>query len=92
MTEKEKRRMTLAELAAQSAPRTSGRLTCPNCGCPEFTAYRTEYTISSVVRYKKCSHCGRKFLTVQAQERVLRAVEKPTETIQPDDFCGDDIV
>jgi len=92
MTEEGKKRMTLAELAAQSAPRTGGRLTCPNCGCPEFTAYRTEYTISSVVRYKKCSHCGRKFLTVQAQERVLRAVEKPTEKVQDDDFCGDDIV
>lgn len=92
MTKEDKKRMTLAELAAQSAPRTNGRLTCPNCGCPEFTAYRTEYTISSVVRYKKCSHCSRKFLTVQAQERVLRPVEKPADDVPSDEFDGDDLL
>lgn len=92
MTEKEKKRMTLAEMAAQSAPIVNGRLTCPNCGCPDFSAYRTEYTISSVVRYKKCRHCGRKFLTVQPQEKVLRPVEKIQEEVPEDEFGGEDLV
>lgn len=92
MTEKEKKHMTLAEMAAQSAPKVSGRLTCPNCGCHDFSAYRTEYTISSVVRYKKCRHCGRKFLTVQPQEKVLRPVEKIQEEVPEDEFGGEDLV
>lgn len=75
MTQEGKKRMTLAELAAQSAPRTGGRLTCPRCGCADFRTYKTQQGHVATFRYKACRHCGYKLLTTQPPEQMIRSVE-----------------
>ena len=37
-----------------------GRLTCPDCGCQEFTIYRTKpWRNGEKTRERECTHCHR---------------------------------
>jgi transposase-like protein len=83
---KERKRMTLAEMAAQATPRVNGRLICPNCGCSDFKAGKVRRAGSSVFRYRKCAHCDRSYMTSQAEERIVRPVE-----ISSDEFVSDEL-
>lgn len=73
MTE-ERRRMTLAEMAAQSVVGT-GRPVCPRCHCADFRTYRTTQGHAATFRYRSCRNCGHKVFTMQPPEQVLRDVE-----------------
>jgi len=83
-------RMTLAEMAAQSAG-TGGRLVCPKCGCADFRANNTRRSGSSVYRYRNCRHCGASFVTSQSEERILRPVDDTAFT-DVNEFGGEEIV
>lgn len=74
----EKKRMTLAEMAAHSAG-TSGRLVCPKCNCGDFRTYRTSRGVAATFRYKECRHCGHRLLTTQPPEQMIRSVETVVE-------------
>ena len=71
---KGKPRMTLAEMAAQSA-KTGGRLVCPRCNCRDFRTYKTTQGYSATFRYKACRHCGHKLFTMQQPEQLVREIE-----------------
>ena len=59
-------------MAADAATSADGSIVCPNCGCADFRAYRTDGNF----RYKACRNCGRKVLTVtKSSERIVRDVD-----------------
>lgn len=85
----EKKRMTLAEMAAQSAA-INGRLACPRCGCADFRTYKTAQGQPSTFRYKSCRNCGHRIVTIQAPEKFVRDVEQVAEVVDEfDDLEGD---
>jgi len=81
---KGKPRMTLAEMAAESA-KTGGRLVCPRCNCTDFKTYNTTQGYAATFRYKACRHCGHKLFTMQQPEQLLREIE----TDEPEDDSDD---
>ena len=41
-----------------------GRLTCPDCGCQDFSVERTlPWTAGAKIRERECTHCGRRLQT-----------------------------
>jgi DNA-directed RNA polymerase subunit RPC12/RpoP len=81
---KGKPRLTLAEMAAQSAG-TNGRLVCPKCNCTDFRTYRTSQGVAATFRYKQCRHCGHKLLTQQPPEQMIRSVETVVDHAEDDE-------
>lgn len=70
-----KERRTLAEMAADTARKGTGSISCPKCGCGDFRIYRTSQGSSTKFQYKSCRHCGHKILTAsQTVERIVRDV------------------
>jgi hypothetical protein len=80
---KERKRMTLAEMAAVSH-NTVGRLVCPKCACPDFKTYKTTRGVVATFRYKECRHCGHRLLTTQPPEQMIRSVETVVEDVEDD--------
>lgn len=56
-------------------------LVCPHCGCGHLENYRTSgLPTGSVRRYRQCRNCGKKWVSTQPPEKIVREVEsKPDE-------------
>lgn len=68
---------TLEEMAADAAGQNG--IACPKCGCRDLMAYRTEEQRTRTIRYRRCRNCGKRVITKQAPEEIVRDVESRGE-------------
>lgn len=69
---------SLRQMAAEAARSNTASCapTCPKCGSRDFLTYgHIPGTVSVVMRYKVCRHCGHKVITAtESRERIVRDV------------------
>jgi hypothetical protein len=81
---------TLAQMAAEAAGGQPVQIAgkpadvCPYCGCVMFKT-GTQKTGREVVRYVRCRNkrCGRRFVSVQPPERLVREVGDDSSAGKP---------
>lgn len=52
----------------------SGGLICPRCECPQSEIYKVRKSTHSITRYRKCDHCGARWMTRQPIEEFKSVV------------------
>lgn len=72
-----RKRMTFDEMRNEGKdPQPTNGVICPSCGCGHLDRYGgSELPTGTLRRYRQCRNCGKKWLSSQPPEKIVREVE-----------------